>query len=377
VTDALAALAAPARAVAREMGVEVYVVGGAVRALLEAEGLTDLDLVTVDADALAYTRRLQARLGGRIKSHPEFLAAHLALEDGRSVDVTRARRERYPRPAALPIVEPGTLLEDLARRDFSVNALALPVGEGIEAIVDPFDGRGDLRARRLRVLHERSFVDDPTRILRAVHLEVTRGFRMSPETERLARAPGLFEGLSRERFDAEMERLLCNPARVATTVHRLADLGVVPALDAMGNARMSDLRAALADSRLWAGLPAPRPWPPLRLLLAGERSARAAALAAPALAPSVVAKSLARAGSEELALLASDPSAEVRANTLRHLRTGRHCRLSISGDDLAARGVPPGPRIGRALAMTRAARLDGRIGAGEELEFALAAAETG
>ena len=213
------AIQTPLRA-AGALGFPVAVVGGLVRdLLLERVGTPiDLDLV-VDGHAPTLAHRLAAALSGRVVEHLAFLTATLVLPDGRRIDLATARRESYRAPGALPTVEPAALADDLARRDFSLNALAVrldPPDWG--RLVDTTGGLVDLRARRLRVLHPLSFVEDPTRILRAARLAVRLGCRIDPTTRRLAgRAATLdaYQALSADRLRAELELALEEPRPAA------------------------------------------------------------------------------------------------------------------------------------------------------------------
>src|SRR3954452_1104331 len=183
--------------------VPVYLVGGAVRDLLLGRERTDLDVV-LEGDAAALGRRL----GGEVRAHERFATAMVAL-DGLVLDLATARSETYPRPGALPEVRPATLAEDLARRDFTVNAMAVPLTDEAE-LIDPHGGARDLERGLLRVLHERSFVDDPTRALRAARYAARYGFDLEPDTERLLREADL-ETVSRDRVEAELRKLAAEP----------------------------------------------------------------------------------------------------------------------------------------------------------------------
>src|SRR5437763_10234033 len=164
-----------------------FLVGGAVRDLLLGRGTVDLD-VAIEGDARAVARELAGRLGGEAKEHDRFGTATVRAGD-LTVDLATTRRETYAEPGALPEVEPARLGEDLARRDFTINAMAASLGAAaLGELVDPHGGREDLEAGVIRVLHPGSFTDDPTRLLRAVRYEARFGFRMDPETERFARA---------------------------------------------------------------------------------------------------------------------------------------------------------------------------------------------
>src|SRR5919202_120145 len=163
----------------------VYAVGGAVRDVLLGRRPHEIDFVG-EGDAVAVARRAARRLGGRVTVHERFGTATVEAEDA-TFDLAGARRERYPEPGMLPEVELGaTLAEDLARRDFTVNAIALHLADG-ELTFHP-GAREDLDARRLRVLHDASFRDDPTRLLRLARYAARLGFDVEPHTDALVAA---------------------------------------------------------------------------------------------------------------------------------------------------------------------------------------------
>ncbi|MBB4663657.1 CCA tRNA nucleotidyltransferase [Conexibacter arvalis] len=189
---------------------EAWIVGGAVRDLLLGGAPLDLDLVVV-GDAPAVAARLAGALGGELQVHDRFGTATVRA-GGHSYDVVRARAESYPRPGALPEVRPGTLEEDLARRDFTVNAIALALDGRIAAAPHALE---DLEARRLRVLHDASFRDDPTRLLRLVRYATRLGFAVEPATAALAREAidaGALGTVTGTRIGAELRLLLREPS---------------------------------------------------------------------------------------------------------------------------------------------------------------------
>lgn len=192
------------RDVAIEKGVHPYLVGGPVRDMLLDRGAFDIDL-TLEQDSSTLARALAKRLGGRVKSFPQFLTYKVIADDLPEIDIATARKERYRKPGALPTVSEGKLRDDLLRRDFSVNALAFDL---IEArLVDPTGGERDLRARLIRILHDESFVDDPTRIFRAIRLAVRLGFTIEPGTAeqmREAIESGALGTVARERLWREL-----------------------------------------------------------------------------------------------------------------------------------------------------------------------------
>jgi tRNA nucleotidyltransferase (CCA-adding enzyme) len=218
--------AEPLRAVAAaaaEQGAETYLVGGPVRDLLLDREARDLDVMVSDhLEAIA--RATAKTLAGKLTLRAGFLTATVWSEAFR-LDLSRARSERYPRPGALPEVAAGTVRQDLARRDFAVNAIALPLtGDG--GLLDPEHGRRDLTERQLRVLHAESFRDDPTRLFRAARYSARLGFRLEPGTRRLARDAvdgGAVETISGDRVRHELEHLIdeAQPALGARAHERL------------------------------------------------------------------------------------------------------------------------------------------------------------
>jgi tRNA nucleotidyltransferase (CCA-adding enzyme) len=219
VLDAVAAVSDPYEG--------VYLVGGSVRDILLGEPKFDVDVV-VEGDAIGLANQLAEKLDGRVRAHRTFGTAVVLYDDDGRVDVVTARSESYHAPAVLPAVEPGTIDEDLQRRDFTINAMAVSLkGDGLGKLVDPFGGRADLEAGRIRVLHDRSFIDDPTRILRAIRYEDRYGFRMDDGTVRFAReciATGHVGDLSGARLRDELIALL-EEGDVSHAIPRLAELG--------------------------------------------------------------------------------------------------------------------------------------------------------
>lgn len=206
----------------------VYLVGGAVRDVLMGEPSFDID-VAVEGDGIAFAKALAGALGGRVVPHEKFGTAIVISADGERVDVATTRTEFYDYPAALPRVERASIRQDLFRRDFTINAMAASLrGEDFGRLVDPFDGLRDLERRVVRVLHNLSFIDDPTRIFRAIRYENRYGFAMDAHTVALARAcveMDLVGELSSARLRDELQALL-GEARVAESVLRLSELGI-------------------------------------------------------------------------------------------------------------------------------------------------------
>jgi tRNA nucleotidyltransferase (CCA-adding enzyme) len=340
----------------------VYLVGGAVRDLLLGRGRADIDLV-VEGDAAA----LASRLGAGVVSHERFATAKVNL-DGHEIDIATARTESYPHPGALPVVEPAARVEaDLARRDFTINAMAIPL-RGRSELIDPHGGRDDLAAGRLRVLHPGSFVDDPTRALRAARYAARFGFGLEAETEILLREADLGT-VSADRRDAELQRL-ANEAEAVRAFSLLAEWGLIELR--AGGAELAAGVAELLESNAWAEL-APR-----------DRALLAAALG-PRGGEEALAEARPARPSEAVALAAGhDPVELVLARALgaewldRYLGEWRGVALEIDGEALIAAGVPQGPAIGRGLGEALRRKLDGEIGGrDQELSVALEVARSG
>src|SRR6185295_6671142 len=167
---------------ADERGVAVYLVGGVVRDLLLKREILDLDL-TVEGDGMAFARLVADRYGAGLAVFERFATARLAFPDGLKMDIATTRRESYAQPAVLPTVQPASIEEDLFRRDFTINAIAVQLNpHQFGSVFDPCGGQGDLRVRTIRVLHSGSFQDDPTRIFRAIRFEQRFGFRLERTT---------------------------------------------------------------------------------------------------------------------------------------------------------------------------------------------------
>ena len=361
----------------------VYLIGGAVRDLLLGEQPDELDLA-VEGDVAS----LADELGDAPpRLHPRFGTATAVLDGGRTIDLARTRRERYPHAGALPEVEPAGLAEDLRRRDFTVNALAVVLNGPEPGALTGFPGAlEDLAAGRLRVLHAESFRDDPTRLLRLARYAARLGFGVEPQTRAwayAARDGGALSTVSPERIAAELRLLAAEPDPV-TAFATLRELGLDAALaSGYGISDPPRLRRALDL------LPDGRP-DLLVLGLAAEGAAadavrlgpeedvvaavaRAADELAPALAaaggPAQIAAAAAGAPVEAVAAAGATELPGVAHAARQWLEDLRGVTLEIGGDDLLAAGVPAGPAVGAGLRAALAARLDGRV-SGREAELA-------
>ncbi len=371
--------------IAARLGGHLYLVGGVVRDLLLGRINLDLDL-TVEGDAVRLAQRMGELTGGTVVSHTRFGTARLRWR-GWSADFATARAETYARPGALPSVTPGNLQADLFRRDFTINAMAIALGqEEYGRLIDLYGGQPDLWAKLVRVLHERSFIDDATRIWRAIRYEQRLDFHIEPGTlALLERDLAMLDTVSGDRIRHELE-LVLKEAAPEKALRRAAGLGVLarlyPALTA------DDwLAAKFATARRRAG-----PQPPVALYLAllayrldsqalgqlGDYLNLPRALAEVLdqaetlkhrldrltlpLSPGAVYRLL--SGFLPLALEAAAIAAEdatARQNIYSYLDRLRYIRPLLTGGDLIRLGVAAGPRVKELLARLREAQLDGRV----------------
>ena len=411
----LGALPGPARplveavlAEAERRALAVHLVGGPVRDFLLGRAVRDVDLLVEPGAEGGAPELARAAVppGARVVAHERFGTAKLESGEG-AVDLASARAESYARPGALPSVRTGSLDEDLRRRDFTVNALAIPLTaaarRGRPEVVDPGGGVADLEAGVLRVFHARSFHDDPTRALRAARLAPRLGFRLARGAASALRAAlreGAFGGVSGERFRAELEKLFedarlgLDPARAL----RLLDAWhVFPALEpglALPPAAAPALRRlGRAATRPPFAEPAGRPAPcgfmlwlaPLEAALRRRALRRLALQGAPAAAiagfparHAALLRALARArgrGACDAVLASVDPDAllahwcaappAARRRIERWAREDRARAAPLGGRDVVALGLR-GPAVGAALARVRAAFLDGEVRSRED-----------
>ncbi|MGQ9684463.1 MAG: CBS domain-containing protein [Anaerolineae bacterium] len=253
-----------ARDAANDLGYSLYVVGGFVRDLLLGQPTLDVDLV-VEGDAIAVAQRLAAKLGGRVRTHGRFGTAKVILDETRpsvlpaSFDLVTARTEFYTHPTALPQVERSSIKQDLYRRDFTINTMAICLDRNrYGELLDFYGGERDLRDGLIRVLHSLSFVEDPTRILRAVRFEQRLGFRLEERTEELLRtALELLDRVSGDRVRHELYLILREQAPERAW-QRMHDLGVLaqisPGLvaDEWTSSKLHEMATCVAG---WRGAP--------------------------------------------------------------------------------------------------------------------------
>lgn len=406
------------RDVANNMGYSLYVVGGFVRDLLLGVPTLDLDLV-VEGDAIAVAKELSRQLKGRVRSHGRFGTAKVILGGTAgtslpsSLDFVTARTEFYQRPTALPEVERSSIKQDLYRRDFTINTMAICLDrDRYGELLDFYGGEKDLHERCIRVLHNLSFVDDPTRILRAVRLEQRLGFAIDTRTAELVYdALGLLTRVTGERLRHELELILDEQAPEAA-LKRLAELGVLRRLepglrydawlaDKLRRARevteqeivVSDNglephdtpRVAVERKQLFlALLTYPLSKAQLERFLARlhfslevasylrqvrELHALTHRLDRPYVKPSRIYRLLEHYSPTALMAfsIALDASA-ARDHVLLYLQRLRWVRTHIDGQFFKSLGIPPGPLYGQILAKVLDARLDGALNTMSEEE---------
>jgi tRNA nucleotidyltransferase (CCA-adding enzyme) len=342
-------------------GEKAYLVGGAVRDLLLGAEHPDLD-VAIDGDVEAVARRL----GADVVTHERFGTARVDL-GGSRIDLARTRSEAYPQPGALPEVSPAPIEQDLARRDFAVNAMAVPLSGPME-LIDPHGGLDDLRAGRLSVLHPDSFVDDPTRALRAARYAARLGFELESATAELLAQADLGT-VSRNRVEAELHRIAAEDH--APTAFGLLARWRLAEIDSGAGARVGALGQILAAPE-WAEFV--------------DRATAMYCIAVPnpelETAALRISSALPKTPSEIVRILHGRSPLELVAARLagadwvdEYVRNLRHVGLEIDGQDLIAAGVSQGPAVGRGLAAALDAKLDGEVsGRDDELKVAVAAA---
>ena len=372
-----------AASAARSLSRPLYLVGGVVRDLLMEQPIQDIDLV-IEGDAPLLAHILAESLSGDVVARSQFNTAKVAIL-GQSLDIITARYESYRRPGALPTVKPGGILDDLRRRDFTINAMAVrlspePTGE----LLDPLNGRRDLNAGLVRVLHPVSFRDDATRILRALRYEQRLGFRLEQDTETLLRRDlSMLDTIGGHRLRQELAFTFQepDPSRLLT---RLAHLGVLGALHPP-LARHRDVEPELA--RLQHGIPQPQPLHCLAWLAyplqPEEAEGLVARLSMPkrwaaavrdivstrhvateltsSASPVTVCRRLNGLSPEAVQVAAAlEADGAARKSMARYLEEWRRVRPLLTGKDLMKLGVAQGPQVGDLLDLLLEARLQGK-----------------
>ena len=390
---------------AEELEYKAYVVGGFVRDLLLRRENLDIDLV-IEGDGIRFARNFAEKRNARVRTHERFGTAVLIFPDGFKCDVATARLEYYERPGALPRVELSSLKLDLYRRDFTINTMAIALNPGrFGELIDFFDGQRDLKEKTIRVLHNLSFVEDPTRALRAVRFSEKFGFRISAGTLNLIKntvSARLFRDLSGARILYELRNILEEDA-VTPIIRRLNSLGLLTMIheDITWDRKQEELFEKTREACIWFKL-LYRPekierWLVLflaltdtldefklrelarRLSITGKKrmeviNSRARGLEALAMLSS------GRVGKRSeifellnplplevlIYLMAKTPGEEARKTVSAFITEFRTLKTELTGDDLKRMGVPEGPLIGRILKTIFTKRLDGEVSSREE-----------
>ena len=393
-----------------EAGFPVYLVGGIVRDLFLHLANLDVDIV-VEGDAITFAGMLLKKTGGRMKTHLKFGTAVVVLPGGLKLDIATARLEYYDSPAALPTVELSSIKKDLYRRDFTINTLAVRLNSRDHgALIDFFNGLRDIKDKAIRVLHSLSFVEDPTRVLRAIRFEQRFDFRISKHTQNLIKHAvemKVFDHLSGERFFNELV-LMFSEADPEKVLRRMREFDLLkfihPGLK--GSAETERLFAGIGEVFTWFRLlyieeVKPEWWFVYFLGLLDRVKDTVAEevlerLSAPArirkrvlaarekyrdvlyvfykehqLKPSAIYDLLAPLEIEALLLMMAkakqDAAKKYISLYLTHLR---EVKVTLNGDDLMRLGIPPGPRYRRLLAELLDAKLDGIVrNREEEVEY--------
>lgn len=390
-------------------GYSVFLVGGVVRDLLLGVPNLDLDIV-VEGEGIEFARLLARELKGRVRSHRKFGTAVVILPTGRRIDVATARTEFYEHPAALPTVEMSSIRQDLYRRDFTINAMAIALtGERFGELLDYFGGLRDLERRHVRILHNLSFVEDPTRIFRAVRFEQRYGFQLERQTEMLARRAVEMEivgKLTNARVRDELVDIFSEPCPLPfKAVQRLEDLGalrvlhselaVSPAMEGRyrllhrhvdeawrlvgenDKAWIPCMAAMLADLPLkeaekwYHQMRFKREDSETMMQCLGRVPGVIDVLCSEKLPPSGIVGLLDPLNREALAYLYILGGPEIRKVVISYVREWNIMVLDISGRDLGELGLRPSRAYTEILTRVRADLLDGKVkGREQELELA-------
>ncbi|MEW6083270.1 MAG: hypothetical protein AB1607_01625 [Chloroflexota bacterium] len=385
------------------LGFPIYLVGGSVRDLMLARPIVDLDL-TVEGDAIKLGRALVKKYGGELTAHEKFYTATLGIRESKLdhripnieyLDLISARKETYSAPGALPTVTKSTIDDDLRRRDFTINAMAIRVdGDHFGELYDPLHGQADLERKLIRVLHPKSFLDDPTRIFRAVRYAVRYDFTIESETLRLLNDESrkILSELSGERLRHEFDLIFDEP-NPSAMLKQLADLDVLKSISPTLPFTNYDFLSLEPPPSNFGEFVIPDilsfrqtlGWTLYLMdLTEADIEALAGRLAFPALlTTTAVSASALKKGlpsfknwkpSQWTFHLDDLPSLSVYAVYLvsketalsDYLSKWQHIKPVTTGDDLKARGLEHGPRFGEILRRLRAARLDGEIKSQQE-----------
>lgn len=391
------------------LGVKAYLIGGFVRDLIAGVKNYDLDIV-VEGDGIAFAEKFGQQTGWRMVRHKRFRTATLLTKEHHKVDIATARSEYYPQPASLPVVTPGSLDDDVKRRDFTINTMAISLdAHGFGKLIDLYHGKKDLAQGRVRILHDRSFIDDPTRVLRAIRFEQRMGFNIEPHTLQLLRAAAklsMVESVQPHRIRDEIVLMLkeASPLRQIRRVDELLGFGFISKKIALTRASYAFLSAierqldwfrdAFGTHRkidgwlvYFMGLVDGMEDESVDQVLerfafhkgeskrirsyCRQRRQVDKSLNAQKLAASAVSRVLEPLSYEVIvACRARTPSEKVKKHIADFLGRPQGVKVWVNGHDLKEMGVPPGPRYKALMEQLRNAVIDGKVrGRQEELDF--------
>ena len=374
----------------------VYIVGGIVRDLILDRAPGDIDLSVV-GDAKAFSQELAARTGAASPDESQFLTFKIRtsgiFSDVSSIDVVTARAESYADSAALPDVSVSSIDDDLKRRDFTVNAMAISLaGSDWGTLVDPKNGFGDVMRKRIKVLHDASFVDDPTRIFRAVRYAVRLGFNLDSRTnELISKSLPNIDRLSGTRVRNEFELVLSEPNRVEM-LRMSEEIGLLAAISPglrigtkalqvlsdqseqeVASTELPDLLAITTfglnedeSKQVVQRFDAPPAWGE-SITGNAQLAKHVAVLDQPNLAPSEVSDLLRAIPLASIsAYILAGPPLPRRDKLVEYVEKIRFIKPEITGDDLLEIGIPQGPIIGQLIDIVRRAKLDGKVSTKQE-----------
>jgi tRNA nucleotidyltransferase (CCA-adding enzyme) len=389
--------------VAEEFGFTAYLVGGSVRDLLRSEENLDIDIV-IEGDGISFAKALGERLHAKVRSHQRFNTAQVITEKIK-LDVATARTEYYESPAALPKVETSSMKKDLYRRDFTINTLAIKLNpKNFGLLIDFFGGQRDLREKAIRVLHNLSFIEDPTRAFRAVRFSERFGFKISKHTENLMKVAikmNLFEKLSGPRLYEEL-LLAFNETEPVKTLKRFSDYGLLKViypnlifneelestLKSMhetlswfnllfleektdrGVLYLMALFSGLKDEEVRAVIERLSPSPKVRdMIINGMSQARDLMRKLPLDDPVEIYHHLHKLSLETVLFsMALSKDRQKQKVVSQYLTELRKVKTILKGDDLKNMGIQPGPLYSKILTMLLEERLRGHLKSREDEE---------
>ncbi|HID92974.1 MAG TPA: CCA tRNA nucleotidyltransferase [bacterium (Candidatus Stahlbacteria)] len=389
--------------IAEQNGVKAYAVGGIVRDYFLGKENLDID-ICLEENGKRFGEQLKRVFGGKLTIYPQFGTALLETQ-GLKIDIALTRKESYPEPAHLPVVEPGTLEQDLARRDFTINAMAFELkSDWPQHLIDPFEGKKDLQNGIIRVLHDRSFIDDPTRIFRAIRFAGRLGFQIEGHTKLLMKDSirlGMIQKLTPERIRNEIILILEEDKR-ELMLNMLEEFGILNILgfrnpDSLLLKELENniefFREAVAQSaeptkdklQEWfiyllaildpekgdASIPAPTQ-KDLQRLRQAKRMLKTIGLLKDAKKPSDIYRLLSGYSDEVLIFgLSSAKGINVKNKFKEFITKYRNVKVEITGANLSAMGIPEGPIYKEILSKALDAKLDGLLKTKEdEIRFA-------